>query len=224
MTRYIPHRDALFDAWLSRFAAAFNTHAAALGFTAADVTAVMNAETGWQGDYTNHIAARNAAHGARATKDNRREEVEKLVRQYVRQIQSNPNTTDAIRAEMGITIPRSGSTLPSAPEVCPRIEVNWNERGRVRVYAGGTPGLAGWKFPEPAKFVEVQYRFENGDWLLAGVTTRRTFNHILNNTEPVIVQYRARYLNGRGGQGPWSETDVAMVAPVELQLASSQAA
>jgi hypothetical protein len=224
MSDFIPRSDANFDTWLVQFNTAFASIAASLGFAPADAATINSAKTSWQTDYTTHITAQNNARAARATKDNRRENVTDMIRLYVRQIQSNPNTTDAQRAQLGITIPSDTRTRPEVPGISPKIELNWSERGQIKLFVGGTTGTQGFGFPESAMFVELQFRLPNGEWQLAGVTTKRTFIHHLDNPEPVTVEYRARYLNSQSEAGPWSETDIAQVAPVQVSLMMAQSA
>lgn len=224
MSDFIPKRDAEFDTWLNQFSTTFTAIGGTLGFSPGDIATITSARTAWQTDYNAHINAQNNARAARATKDNQRENVEDIVRAYVRQIQANPSTTDAQRAQLGITIPSGSRTKPEVPEVSPKIEINWSERGQVKLFVGGFTGGTGFAFPEFAKMVEIQYRFPNGDWQLAGVSGKRTFTHTLSNTEPLTVEYRARYLNSQSEAGPWSETDIAQVSPVQINLTIAQAA
>lgn len=225
MPDYIPKGDAAFDTWIAQFDTAFAAVAGTLGFDPGDIAAVNSVKNTWQTSYQTYIAVRNLAQGARAGKDNDRQNAERLIRSYVRQIQANPTTTDEIRGQLGIAIPRSSKTLTGVPTESPRIQLDWSQRGQITVYTGSAPGkVVGNKFPAFAKAVLIQWRFPNGAWQLLTVTNKKSFVHQVGNTEPVTLEYRAAYLNIAGGQGPWSETDVATVAPVELQLASSQAA
>lgn len=107
----------------------------------------------------------------------------------------------------------------------PRVEVNWSERRQVKLFVGGTTGVSGFSFPESAKMVEIQFRLlPNDHWQLAGVTSKRSFTHTLESTEPITVEYRACYLNSQSEALPWSETDIVQVSLVQVRLTVAQAA
>lgn len=225
MPGYMPDRDSEFDTWIVQFDTAFAAVASTLGFTPGDVATINSVRSTWQTAYSAHIAAQNNAQGARATKDNERRNAADVIRTYVRQIQANPNTTDAMRGQLGINIPGSSKNLTGVPTEAPGIEVDWSERGQVTVYVGSSPGkVKGNPFPTSAKAALIQWRFPNGEWQLLTVTNKKSFVHNVGNTEPVTLEYRAAYLNFSGQQGPWSETDIAQVAPVEIALQIAEAA
>lgn len=222
---FIPKQDAEFNNWYTQFFTNFSALASGLGFNPGEVAALTNARNQWMTAYDNHLAVQNSAKGARATKDNERAESENLIRAYVRRIQANPATTDQMRADLGITIASGKKTPSQVPSTAPGIELDWSERGQVTVHVGENPNNERINKMGPnAKSVLLQYRYPGGEWILAGVTTSSPFVHTINNTEAVVVEYRAQYLNPTGEPGPWSETDFAFVSPIQISVNVSEAA
>jgi hypothetical protein len=212
MGDYMPRTDATFDSWLNNFKAQFSTLAATLGFSPADVLTVTSAYTTWHGSFDDHIEAQNAAKGAAATKNGNRDAAMATVRSFVKQIQSNPDCTDAMRAQLGITIPDGQRTPSQSPTESPNLLLDWSQRGRVTIHVGTIPSNEALnKFGEYAKNVLLQFKNGTGDWEFLAVCSSSPFTHIVGNESPVTVEYRAAYLNSKGVQGPWSDTDSAYV-------------
>jgi len=130
-----------------------------------------------------------------------------------------------MRADLGITIPTGKKTPAQIPGTSPGIELDWSERGQVVIHVGTNPNNERINKMGPnAKSVLIQFRYPNEEWQLAGVTTSSPFVHTVGNTEAVVIECRAQYLNSVGEPGPWSETDFAYVSPVQVSVSMSEAA
>lgn len=214
---YIPGPDAEFDTWFEAFNTMFAGMGATLGFSVSEINALNNSFTSWQLSYTDHVTTQNAARSAQEAKTDARLSAEERIRKYVKRIQAHQNTTNAIRASLGITVPKDSKTHPQVPAVAPGIETDWSQRGQVTLFFGTSPGKKrNNPFAEFAVAVLVQFRYAGGEWQHLSLTKKKEFTHVINNTEPITVQYRATYLNANDQQGPWSESDFAYVAPVQV--------
>lgn len=226
---YIPKRDSDFLNWFSQFKEAFNTYASGLGFTPGDITSVNNSLTAWQNKYNDHLSAATAAQAARQAKSDQREASTELIRSLVKRIQSNPATTNQMRVEFGITVPKEGKTPVPPPKEAPFIELDYGTRGQVTVHVGTQPTNELFnKFPAGADFAQIFYRVEGGEWQFAAAASTSPFIHVLDNITPLMVEYRACYQNTTGQVGPWSESDTAYVSPIQntgfQQVAEEEAA
>jgi len=213
---YIPDGDAEFTNWFNQFKDTFSVYATGLGFSPGDTTALNNSLTSWQTKYTDHLSAMIAARAARQAKVDQREASETLIRGLVKRIQSNPSTTNQMRVEFGITVPKGDRTPIPAPQESPFIELECNERGQVIVHVGTLPTNERLnKYPDGVEFALIYFRVQGGEWEFAGSASTSPFLHTLNNETPLVVEYRARYQNPTGQVGPWCETDTAYVAPIQ---------
>lgn len=213
---YIPNRDTEFTSWFSQFKDAFATYALGLGFTAADVTNLNNSFTAWQNKYNDHQSAVTAARAARQAKLDQRDASTDLIRSLVKRIQANPSTTNQMRKEFGITVPKEGKTPVPPPKEAPFIELDYGTRGQVTVHVGTQPTNELFnKFPAGADFAQIFYRVDGGEWQFAAAASTSPFIHVLNNITPMMVEYRACYQNTTGQIGPWSESDTAYVSPIQ---------
>lgn len=148
-----------------------------------------------------------------ATKDNTRDTTASLIRNYVKRVQTNPATTDTQRAGLGITIPDTERTPTQVPPDAPLIELDWSKRGQCIIHAGTNPGNEALNKMGPFG-KNLLFHFRNAgdaDWQYLGVASKSPFIHVIGNSQPVSLEYRAAYLNSKGQQGPWSEIDTAYV-------------
>jgi hypothetical protein len=92
------------------------------------LTLLFVARANWELVHSKHVAARAAAIAARQAKDEGRAGYDKLIREVVRQIQSNAKTSDAQRGALGITIADAVATPVGAPPTRPLVEVDFSKR------------------------------------------------------------------------------------------------
>jgi hypothetical protein len=120
MADFIPRTDAEFNVWFTNFQLYTAAHAAELGLSPDQALEIQTFKAAWGLAYTGHIAAQDAAMNAKAMKDQRRDEGEKVIRRYAGFIQNRPETTDAQRRSLGITVPDREPT-PTDPEAVKRL-------------------------------------------------------------------------------------------------------
>ncbi len=116
MPSYLPASDADFDAWRTNFLAYANSHRPQLGLTLGDLIGVNTLASIWDPLYAAHVAAKNAAQAATASKDAARAGLEAAIRALVQRLQASPEVDDAERAALRITFPDRASF----PSSCPR--------------------------------------------------------------------------------------------------------
>jgi len=142
-------------------------------------------------------AAQATLDGLKATFSNRRKTASEFQNSRKKYFDSNPNTTDALRAELKINKPASGASIVAQP-------LNLSAEG----FESGINKLK-WERngnPQHRNFT-VEYRVgETGQWLIAGTTRKTTYNH-KNQTPGVKIYYRV-FANTDEEQSPHSNTAV----------------
>ena len=136
---YVPTTDTDLQAWVTNFVAVLNGNFAAVGLVAADVTPLTAAQTAFNTAITTQVTAEAAFRTAVAAKRVRRMTLEQTLRPLVRRIANHPGMTDALRANLNITIP---NRVPSRRSVGPEIPGMVLERkpGQVAIHFGTNPG------------------------------------------------------------------------------------
>jgi hypothetical protein len=131
---YIPARDPDFEAWIVNYLQYAAANAAALGLSPAQVLELQTDKINWSLAFNNNNAAQAAAQSAKAMKDQRRQEVESVIQALTNYIQSRPQTTDAQRQALGITVPDREPT-PTDPTAITRVlpPILWGDTQKPRV-------------------------------------------------------------------------------------------
>jgi hypothetical protein len=223
MSDYLPRTDAEFDTWISNFQTYVAAHAVELGLTPAQALEVLNAKTMWGLSYTNHIAAREAAGNAQATKEEKKGDATKTVRQIVNVIQARKETTDAQRRSLAITVPDRVPT-PTDPEairrLTPEMELDFSVAQQVTVHAGPEPkNELRNRFEKPATGFELQ-RIDGAVPLGTENLEALPWQHVGNYPHSAAlivighaatVTFRARYFDQLSNVGPWGPPESCSV-------------
>lgn len=233
---FIPRPDAAFDAWVKQYAAAQAAWWSSQGLAAAALADFTRAYNAWLSAFPAHVRARATAEAARVTKDAARAGLEAALRPLARIIQADPDTSDADRARLGITIKASvrggsggagwGGRPPSSRPLL-IIDVAARLTHTVRLADESTPtSLALPRGVQRAElFVALTHPHEpppappppdqpgSGAYRYLGsftrTPTRLTFEPPRGGMQ---AHYLARWASARGGVGGWSETASATIA------------
>ena len=145
---YIPNPDAEFLAWMNNFISVLNANLATFGLVAADLTPLTNARNDFQTKLGNFQTAEAAFRAASEAKKTSRNAAEPLFRQMAQRINRHPAMTNALRAQLRLTVPKPRQRRGVGPEIPGvRLEV---DAGRVVVHFGTNPdderrnGKAAW--------------------------------------------------------------------------------
>ena len=221
-TNYIPRPDASFSAWANHYLDAVEKWWSANGLDDSDLKALKDALALWAVAYPAHVKAQAAAEGAWRAKAAARAALEKEVRPVTNFIQSYFKTTNADRAEIGITVredtarravpptsrplalidagTRLTHTLRLVDESTPTKRARLKGVNRAEVFVALTPTNT----PAPANPNEYRY--------IGGVTDGTTTLSFEAAKGGMQAHYVARWVSTRGASGPWSETSSATVA------------
>ena len=215
MPKYIPDRDGDFDVWFQNYQQYAVANAVALGLTPAQALEVQTAKINWSLGYSNLITARNAYQAAQETKDEKREAGETVIRKITGIIQKRPETTDAQREGLGITVPDRQPT-PLDPgrilqEPPPIVLVDTGQRLQATIHFGPNPSDER-KNPKPeiCTGAEIWYCFgamptDAAAMVFLALDTHSPYVQIFAGLQAVTVTYRLRWVDRLGRPGPFGD-------------------
>lgn len=228
----IPRSDAELALWLTNFSTSFEAHAAALGFTQADVDAVK-ADTAMVtflvGDF---VPTFKTAFQARNSHKNLMISgpigtvplavppppttgpvpaavptgIVARLRILIQRIQLSPTYTKAIGIELGIV---GGEGGPSAPDALPKPKLRAHSNGPGTVQVDFT------KERFDGVLIESR-RADEDDWQSLGLDAYSPYiddRPPLQAGRPEVRQYRARYMQRDQPTGEWSDIVTATFVP-----------
>lgn len=219
---YIPRPDGDFSAWANHYYDAVEKWYSVQGFDPNELKALKEALSAWNAAFPSHVAAQQRAEGARQAKDAARAALEKEVRPVTNFVQGYPKTTNADRAEMGITVRDTSPSPAPAPTSRPLALVESPARltHQLRLVDESTPTRRA--RPSGVLGAEVWVKLVDADQpaptdpaalTFLTMTTKPSFRAEFKAGEGgKTAVYMARWVNTRGEKGPWSEVTTATVA------------
>jgi len=221
--------DADFAAYVNNYYAAVEKFWSVQGFDESELKPLKEALSVWSAAFPAHVRAQAAAEGARQAKDTARAALEKEVRLITNFVQRYPKTSNADRAEMGITVRDTSRSPAPAPTTRPLALVESAQRftHQLRLLdestlTSGRNGRARRARPAGVLGAEVWVKLVDADepaptnlaaLVFLTMTTRPTFRAEFKPGEGgKTAVYMARWINTRSEKGPWSEIATATVA------------
>jgi hypothetical protein len=219
---FIPRTDGDFSAWASHFTEVAAAYFIEQGLDEAMILELQLALGGWNAVYAQQLAALAAARAATQAKLGGRERLETVARKVSGFIQAYPATTDAVRANLGITVRALGTRHQALAEKAPRIAAEQAARLTHRLRFVPAEGTEGIKKPRgvigaelyvalaraggPPPTQESEYRY------VRAITRDGVRVTYAAEQAGLVAHYRARWLTRTGDVGGWSGDTAAMVA------------
>jgi hypothetical protein len=211
---FIPDPDPAFDDWFQKYQLYVAANFAALGLTPAEALEVQTLKINWSLGYSNHLVAHDAAKAAAETKDEKREAAEEGIRKITKKIQARPETTDAQREFLGITVPDRIPT-PLDPEKIllhpAPLHLVKPGRGQVELHFGPDPENENSNaLPDICRAVRI-FRAAGGvpadvsGWVFVAEISHSPYVDVFLNSQPITVSYRFQYVDRLGRPGPFSD-------------------
>jgi hypothetical protein len=221
-SNYIPRPDGNFAAWANHYYDSVKTFYDKQGLDPDLLTPLMKALATWNAQYPAHVSAQQRAEAARQAKDTARAALEKEVRPVTNFVQGYPKTTDADRAEIGITVRDTSKTPTPTPTTRPLVSVDPAARltHELRLVDEGSPTRRG--KPEGVAGAEVWVKLIDAGQ--PAPTDPSVLSFLTMTTRPTLrtdfraadggktAVYMLRWVNTRGEKGPWSDVTTATVA------------
>ncbi len=204
---YIPRRDAEYTQWAKQFAQGCQARAAELGLSPAEVAKITGEDNSWVAVFLKHIQDKQTSMGSKAEKDLKRKTSERVFRTYAQLIQIRPETTDELRALLGLPIPDRIRTRTSPDAIRqispPAIVTECLPGGIILVHCGPNPlNEHENALPKGVRGFRLFCRIGDGEEIHLGDDVRSPFPHEPKTPVPVVVTYRAAYFDRAMRLGP----------------------
>lgn len=218
MSDYIPAGDADLVQFATNFLTTASANLVALGVSADQVADVQDSADAFSSALTAHVNAQTAARAATQTKNTTRETLVQKIRMHAQQFQARPNVSDALRADLGITIPASNQTSVGAPTTRPVVSIQTGNRLQhvVNFQDEMTPTSrakpAGVLGCEIYRFVGTVPPTSNDQYSFLSLDTATPFVANFNEADGgKTAYYIARWTNRAGDKGAWSAVASATI-------------
>lgn len=219
---YIPRPDGAFASFVDQYWAALYAWWDFQGLNLDDLTDLGKAIDRWHAAYPAHTAARAAAEAASTDKDQARAALVALLRPTAQFVQTYPTTTNAERAELGITVRDLSLTPAPTPRTRPLARVTTGQRltHTLRFSDEATPQLK--RKPRGTLGAEVWVALTDANaappppgnaYRFVTVNGRGSLLSSFSSADAgKTAHYCLRWSSTRGEKGPWSEVVSATVA------------
>lgn len=219
---YIPQKNGLALAWMLNFSAVITAAPAAVGLTAGDATAISTAVAAFDASMTVLDAPETRTPVAVQANRTARAQAEAICRLFAQQIQQREATTNAQRADLGLTIPNIPAPI-AAPTSFPLLDFLSATPGVHKLQSRDSetptskakpPGVVGL---ELVASVGVVAATDPAQCETVGTFTRSPLRvHYGAGANGKIATYFGRWVtrSGPGGvaqKGPWSSAIQAVV-------------
>jgi hypothetical protein len=215
---YIPRSDADFNTWQDNFITNLQTYRTSFGMSSDELTPLISAQTHWTQAYAANTAARSAADAAMQFKKQAREDYEQAIRLMARRIQSLGTVPDSARAALGLTIPQGTRTPAGVPDTRPVAQVDTSQRLRHTITFTDETTPTSLAKPDGVMGCEIWVKVGNAapaddsELRFLGLDTRSPYTAEYDGGDAgKTAYYMLRWVNGKGEQGPWSQTVSATV-------------
>ena len=160
------------------------TNETALGLTAADMTALTNAQTSFASNLAQHILQQGIAKAWTTNKNVQLKQSQDVFRTYVAKIQITPTVGDGLREQLGITVKKSPTKrIPLPPANVDARILSSGQIAEIRWKSGGNV--------YPTIYV-VEQRIGSGEWTQAELSTRRRAQVPITSPEPMTFRVYAQ--------------------------------
>ncbi len=217
---FIPHDQAEFDAWSTRFKDYVHANSAALGLTIGQKQEILNVCIATHFSFAEKQEKENIYRGAVEKDSADRKIAKEVLRKYARHIQGRVETTDIQREGLGITVRDKIPTQVGVPTIAPELEIDFSQRLRHTVHAGTNPQNENLnKKPKGVASIELRKKVDSvptgpDDMQIVIVMTSSPAILDCSGQAGKLVYYVARYLNTKGQPGPWGEVESAEVTGI----------
>ena len=219
MKDYVPKADADFDNWQSRLISDVKKNAKTWLISEEDLTPIYGLQLRWTDIFAITSNKQNRTSADVQLKKEVREDLEKAIRQMVRQwLANNSRVTDADRIRMGLTV-KTGTRTPAAvPASSPMGIIDFSVRlqhsieffDEASAHSNAKPiGVHGCEI-----FVKVDGEAPKSvdEMTYLGTCTASPFVAKCDGTKSgKTAYYWLRWINTHGEPGPWSTTVSAMI-------------
>lgn len=219
MKDYVPKADADFDNWQSRLIGDVKKNAKIWLISEEDLTPIYGLQLRWTDIFAITSNKQNRTSADVQLKKEVREDLEKAIRQMVRQwLANNSRVTDADRIRMGLTV-KTGTRTPAAvPASSPMGVIDFSVRQQHSIEFFDEASAHSNAKPEGVHGCEIFVKIDGDapksvdEMTYLGTCTASPFVAKYDGTKSgKTAWYWLRWINSRGEAGPWSVAISAMI-------------
>lgn len=219
MKDYVPKADADFDNWQSRLISDVKKNAKTWLISEEDLTPIYGLQLRWTDIFAITSNKQNRTSADVQLKKEVREDLEKAIRQMVRQwLANNSRVTDADRIRMGLTV-KTGTRTPAAvPDSSPMGVIDFSVRQQHSIEFFDEASAHSNAKPEGVHGCEIFVKIDGDapksvdEMTYLGTCTASPFVAKYDGTKSgKTAWYWLRWINSRGEAGPWSVAISAMI-------------
>lgn len=189
MADYMPAPERELVTWVNNFLAVAGDNAAALGLSAADLADLAPKRDAFSDDINEAAAARARFESAVTVKETSRQEMQGDVRALVRRIQAHPGVSDALKRQLGVSVPSPvRNHTPPVPPADVQVMPAPNGVNSLKWSKAGNKSTT--------QYIVLAKSLTRGagadadaGWEMVGQTTRSRFQHG-GNTPGVPMAYK----------------------------------
>ena len=212
---YIPGPDGDFNTWQAVFVDYVIANSMALDISMSEKAELVGTRTDWEYHYLTHMNSQNKAKGDTELKEDFRDAHESKIRQFTKKIQARPETTDAQREGLGVTVPDTTPTPlsenivlaeppPVIKPICTapkQVTIKWYPDQTVtdsEAKPQGLDGVAIW-------YAKGGIPTDDAEWRFLALDTNTPYVHNVGNTESVTIAYKAQWFDRRKRMGAFCD-------------------
>lgn len=212
MSNWLPIRDADFDTFYSNFKTLIAATPTNYGLVAADGTALTNGFNNWHAAYVAAVNPSTRTTATVATKNQQKTLALALIRGYAATIRVNAGVSDALKIGIGVHIRDTDPTPVPVPTSKPVLAIARFDQGFQEVRAtdentpnsrARAPGAAGMLVFRAISTEPVNDPQQATFMKFVGKTTLQSDFSPADSGK--VATYFARWTNGKGEVGPWSQ-------------------
>lgn len=198
-TSYLPIKEAELGQWTAHFVTQATALQASIGITTGQIAALTAANSAWIAALSAATAEATRSKPTIVTKNTTRDAVIAIIRPLVREIQSYPGTTNTMRSQLGITVPKI-PTPAGNPGTPYQLKATLTSTGNVEL---------SWKNKNASGCVYTIYRQVggSGDYVALGGVGSKKFTDTTIPAGTTQIQYHIQAVRPTGVSA-WAVLDV----------------
>ena len=205
----IPSSEGKFDAWIRHFVKQVQEHPSEYRIGEGRTKQVNELLAQWETDYSDAVAARDAAKAATSRKDRIRDELTNEARAAARLIQANDRVTNAAREAAGLPVHKTTRTPIAVPTTWPIGFIMSTDRLELTLSYADSATPTRRARPAGVKGCEIYFLVGNeapqnpAEYRFISLSTRTPERFVLDAADAgKIANYLLRWVNTKGQTGP----------------------
>ena len=207
---FIPAGEAQFTDWANHFVGTVTKEPTTYQLSEQKIQELTSELNSFDAEYKDAIAARDAAQAAVRAKDERRQELEAVIRRTAKRIQADERVSNPARKDAGLPVHKTSRKPVPAPTTAPFGSVMLTNRLEQSLSFSDSEN----KRKRPAGAIGVEIYMTIGDAMAPVEPADYSFVELCSRGPKLmtfkaehankVAHYLLRWVNHKGETGPWS--------------------